>query len=61
MAGGWLSDPVDKYPDYFDSTGLFKTYPYLLPSLLSASLTLTALVLGSFILTETLDPAFRSE
>eukprot|EP01038_Epipyxis_sp_PR26KG_P008496 gene8496-11485_t len=34
LAGGLLSNPVDKYPQLFHKKGIFDYYPYLLPCLL---------------------------
>ncbi len=50
--GGFLARPVVQYPGIFSSSGLFGTFPYLLPNLVNASLMMISLVLGFFFLKE---------
>ncbi|KAJ2706232.1 hypothetical protein FB645_001748 [Coemansia sp. IMI 203386] len=59
LIGGTFSNPVDKYPQIFGNSVLFKTYPYLLPCLISASFTLICFVIGVFKFEETLDMSHR--
>lgn len=51
--GGVLSDPVKSYPDYFDPSGLFGKYPYLLPNLVCTAIVLLGLIVGLLFLEET--------
>ena len=43
------------YPDYFSADGLFGRFPYLIPNLISALISLVGLVLGWIYLKETLN------
>ncbi|KAJ2696257.1 hypothetical protein FB645_006250 [Coemansia sp. IMI 203386] len=52
--GGMLANPVEKYPRFFGDSVIFKEFPYLLPCLVSACLTLTCLFVGFFRFEETL-------
>ncbi|KAJ1890277.1 hypothetical protein LPJ81_005965, partial [Coemansia sp. IMI 209127] len=52
--GGLLVDPVKNYPSLFGNSVLFREYPYLLPCLVGASISLFGLVVGYFQLEETL-------
>ncbi|KAI5887134.1 major facilitator superfamily MFS-1 [Schizophyllum commune H4-8] len=45
IIGGTFERPADKWPETFASIPLFTTYPYLLPSLIAASITF----IGSFL------------
>lgn len=54
IIGGYLSEPATKYSSIFSSSGLFKTYPYLLPCIISASINLIGVIFGYFYLIETL-------
>ncbi|RDW79701.1 MFS general substrate transporter-51 [Coleophoma cylindrospora] len=51
--GGLTADPVQNFPAFFSSTGLFAKLPYLLPNLICSALLLLSLVLGYFFLEET--------
>lgn len=51
LLGGTFSNPADKYPSLFD-TALFRTYPYLLPSLTAASIAVCGATFGLFYLEE---------
>ncbi|KAI0341863.1 MFS general substrate transporter [Trametopsis cervina] len=53
LLGGAFSNPAEKYPSLFDNH-LFRTYPYLLPSLVAATIALAGVVFGIFCLEETL-------
>ncbi|KAL6072099.1 RNA polymerase III subunit Rpc25 family protein [Balamuthia mandrillaris] len=44
--GGLTSQPATKYPYLFSPEGLFGKFPYLLPCLINAGLTLTGLISG---------------
>lgn len=50
--GGYLAEPVSKYPFLFSKGSLWETYPYLLPNVLSAALLLLCAILGLFFLRE---------
>lgn len=54
MVGGLLSNPAEKYPTVFAEDGLFGHFPYLLPCLVSVSLSLVGISSGYFFLEETL-------
>ncbi|KAL9094668.1 MAG: hypothetical protein Q9165_002937 [Trypethelium subeluteriae] len=51
--GGYFANPVQNFPTYFRSEGLFDTFPYLLPNLICAALLLVSIVLGYALLEET--------
>ncbi|ORX95889.1 MFS general substrate transporter [Basidiobolus meristosporus CBS 931.73] len=51
---GLLSNPAEQFPSLFGSVALFKEYPYLLPCIAAASITVPAFVVGFFVLQETL-------
>ncbi|CAB1097632.1 unnamed protein product [Ectocarpus sp. CCAP 1310/34] len=53
--GGLLVQPALHYPTLFSPTGLFARYPFLLPNLVGAVLSVFALVLVIFYLPETKD------
>ncbi|EKM55532.1 uncharacterized protein PHACADRAFT_256226 [Phanerochaete carnosa HHB-10118-sp] len=53
LLGGTFSNPATKWPGLFD-TELFRNFPYLLPSLLAASIAFCGAVFGFFALEETL-------
>ncbi|KAJ2221959.1 hypothetical protein IWW45_008734, partial [Coemansia sp. RSA 485] len=59
VIGGTFSNPVDKYPQIFGNSVLFKTYPYLLPCLISGGISLACFVIGFFKFEETLDKSHR--
>lgn len=67
LLGGALARPAIQYPSYFSSTGIFGRFPFLLPCLASALISLISLILGYFFLQETvvqpiLDPdAYSSD
>jgi hypothetical protein len=56
LIGGLLSRPAVKYPDVFPPGSLFERFPYLLPPLVSCSVTLLGLLTGFFFLTESRKP-----
>lgn len=49
--GGTFSNPAEKYPALFNYA-LFRTYPYLLPSLTAASVAACGAIFGFFYLEE---------
>ncbi|TRM63611.1 hypothetical protein BD626DRAFT_494826 [Schizophyllum amplum] len=49
IVGGTFERPADKWPGVFGDISLFTTYPYLLPSLIAASVTFTGSVLSLFL------------
>ncbi|KZV80868.1 MFS general substrate transporter [Exidia glandulosa HHB12029] len=54
IIGGFLARPVDNFPGLFGGFQLFMDFPYLLPCLAGASISLCGVVLGIFFLKETL-------
>ncbi|KAJ2387852.1 hypothetical protein GGI05_003966, partial [Coemansia sp. RSA 2603] len=54
MIGGTFADPVNKYPSIFGDSALFKHFPYLLPCIISAMITLVGFLVGYFRFEETL-------
>eukprot|EP01050_Picozoa_sp_SAG11_P002551 SAG11_NODE_130_length_15497_cov_10.780556_17_plen_213_part_00 len=55
--GGLLASPSETMPDQFSASGLFGTFPYLLPCIACAFLALAALVLCAVYCPETLPAA----
>ncbi|CAM9131751.1 unnamed protein product, partial [Laminaria digitata] len=53
--GGLLAEPATHYPTMFSESGLFGRYPYLLPNVFGAALSLMGLPLVYFFLEETHD------
>ncbi|PUU78672.1 major facilitator superfamily domain-containing protein [Tuber borchii] len=51
--GGLLAEPVKRYPAVFHPGGVFEEYPYLLPSLVSASILVVGIIIGTLFLEET--------
>lgn len=51
--GGLFANPSVSLPTVFHKSGLFTTFPYLLPNLICAALLLISMVLGYFLLLET--------
>lgn len=51
--GGLLANPLVSLPSLFSSSGLFATFPYLLPNLICAILLLISVLAGIFLLVET--------
>ncbi|RKP36489.1 major facilitator superfamily domain-containing protein, partial [Dimargaris cristalligena] len=54
MIGGLLSNPVENIPSIFGDSVLFAEYPYLLPCLFCAVLSMGSWLMGFFFLEETL-------
>jgi hypothetical protein len=52
--GGYLSHPYEQLPSLFGNVTLFKTYPYLLPCLVAAGMTLLGIVFCHIYYTESL-------
>ena len=52
--GGLFANPSVSLPSVFPKSGLFTTFPYLLPNLICATLLLISIILGYFLLLETL-------
>jgi MFS family permease len=50
--GGFLARPAVQYPTVFDAKGLFGTFPYLLPNLVTAVFNLAGLIGGFLFLAE---------
>jgi len=61
MVGGYFSQPSKKYPSLFPKGSLLDIFPFLLPNLISAGLTLVCLIFGYIHLTETLPPTKYTE
>jgi MFS family permease len=57
--GGLLSSPATRYPSVFGSSWLFTQYPYLLPCLALASLTVLVYIMSFMWLKETLPVGLR--
>ncbi|RPB03503.1 MFS general substrate transporter [Choiromyces venosus 120613-1] len=51
--GGLLAEPVKRYPAVFTPGGIFEEYPYLLPNLVSASILVVGIIIGTLFLEET--------
>jgi hypothetical protein len=51
--GGTFARPSVSIPSVFSPTGIFATFPYLLPNLICAALLLTSIFFGYFFLIET--------
>ncbi|KAF2432820.1 MFS general substrate transporter [Tothia fuscella] len=51
--GGYFSDPADNFPSLFSRTGLFASFPYLLPNLLCALMLFGSIIAAYFFLGET--------
>ncbi|KAI0744127.1 MFS general substrate transporter [Daedaleopsis nitida] len=60
LIGGTFEDPAKQWPDVF-SNPLWRTYPYLLPSLISSLLSVGAAFLAMFALNETLPSKQKSK
>ncbi|KAI5122039.1 hypothetical protein M0805_006024 [Coniferiporia weirii] len=58
LIGGTFSDAARKYPEWFGTT-LFRTFPYLLPCLVVATLAIISVCVGYFLLQETLSTKGR--
>ena len=57
--GGILSEPVSKYPSIFSSTGIFASFPFLLPCLVCAGISLLSWITCALWLPETLSASAR--
>ena len=51
--GGTLAKPALNFPSFFSDSGLFATFPYLLPNLICALMLLISILAGYFCLVET--------
>lgn len=51
--GGFFAKPAATMPSIFSPTGIFATFPYLLPNLICAALLLISIILGYLFLVET--------
>lgn len=54
IIGGFLARPVDNYPGLFGGVQLFIDYPYLLPCIAGASVSVCGVILGILFMKETL-------
>jgi MFS family permease len=61
LLGGYLSQPVEKYPYIFENIELFKRFPYSLPCIVSAAITFVALIVSYFYLTESMNTINESK
>jgi len=46
MVGGFLSDPVRQYPDYFSKGGFLDKYPFALPNIVVSIALFSGLIVG---------------
>ncbi|EGC48466.1 MFS transporter [Histoplasma capsulatum var. duboisii H88] len=51
--GGYFARPADSFPGVFSRSGIFGTFPYLLPNLICAFLQLMSIIAGYMFLEET--------
>lgn len=56
LAGGLLCNPAVKYPKYFEETGLFGIYPYLLPCLICVVFNVVTALVCQLFMIETRQP-----
>ncbi|CAG8443190.1 1377_t:CDS:2 [Gigaspora rosea] len=61
MTGGYLSNPVDRFPGIFGGCLFLKQFPYFLPCAVAASIGLTGFIVGFFMLPETRHPKILSD
>jgi Major Facilitator Superfamily len=59
VIGGFLSQPATKYPKIFSQDGFFGKYPFVLPNLIVAVITIVAFLLGSIYMIETRPAGLR--
>lgn len=52
--GGTFADPHETWPDIFPRGSIFDRFPYLLPNLICSALLFISIILGYFLLEETL-------
>ena len=52
--GGYLSHPYERFPAIFDNWTIFQTYPYLLPCLVAAIMTVLGIIFCQIYYTESL-------
>ncbi|KAF2133451.1 MFS multidrug transporter-like protein [Dothidotthia symphoricarpi CBS 119687] len=50
--GGYFAEPAQNFPSFFNPTGPFATFPYLLPNLICASLLVVSIIMAYFLLEE---------
>ena len=50
--GGYLSHPVERYPDIFARGGSLEAHPYLLPCLVTTGITLAGLLFTALLMEE---------
>lgn len=55
--GGYLSHPYERFPYIFENWTVFQTYPYLLPCLVAAIMTLLGIIFCQIYYTESLPTA----
>lgn len=60
IIGGFLSQPALKYPSLFSQDGFFGRFPFVLPCLIVAAITLGVFLLGSVYMIETRPPKGRA-
>ncbi|OJD16508.1 hypothetical protein AJ78_03321 [Emergomyces pasteurianus Ep9510] len=51
--GGYFARPADSFPSVFSGSGIFGTFPYLLPNIICAVLQLMSIIAGYLFLQET--------
>ena len=53
LAGGLLCNPADKYPAYFNKSGIFGAFPYLLPCVICVVFNVVSAVMCQLFMVET--------
>lgn len=51
--GGLFAEPARNFPSYFDASGIFARFPYLLPNLICSALLVVSIIMAYFFLEET--------
>ena len=59
LAGGLLCKPAEKYPKLFAPSGIFGSYPYLLPCMICFAFNVVSAVVCQFFMVETRTPQQR--
>ena len=63
LLGGLLARPADVYPGLFRNVGLFRQFPYALPTMIAGALCFLAVLVSALFLRETLhrDPSVKDQ
>jgi len=59
LIGGLLARPATRWPNTFDKHTFFRLYPYFLPCITAASVSISAFILALFLMKETLPSDLR--